>query len=85
MWQSLLVGLIVMCAASYAIWRLMPAALRRRLAGSLSQWAVRPGRPAWAARAAASVGAALRANAPGCGDCDAARPPPDRGPERGRR
>ncbi len=85
MWEALLVGLIVLCAVLYATWRLMPATLRSRLAGRASQWARHPGRPAWAARAATSVEAALRAKAPGCGDCDVAKPPPVRAPERRRR
>lgn len=76
MLEASLVGLVVLTASLYAIWRLLPPRFRVRLTGRVSQWARRPGRPVWIARAAASMEATARARAAGCSACDAARPPP---------
>ena len=47
MWQAVIVGLIVLAAATYAAWALLPAALRLRLARHLAATARRVGGPAW--------------------------------------
>jgi hypothetical protein len=76
MWQTLIVGLIVLAAAVYAAWALVPAALRLRLAARFGAWAVRPGRPGWTRRLAAMLERRARSGLGGCSDCGAARPPP---------
>jgi len=47
MWETILVGLIVLVAILYAIWRLSPAGLRLRTAHRIGEWdvarAVQPG------------------------------------------
>lgn len=39
MWQTLVVAVVVACAMTYAVWTLMPQALRRWLAGRLARHA----------------------------------------------
>ena len=51
MWQDLIVGLLVVLAALYVLWRLMPGRWRERLGG----------RPAAVAAATAAVAAAANA------------------------
>jgi len=76
MWQTLIVGLIVLAAAVYAAWALVPAALRLRLAVRFGTWARRPGRRAWVGRLAAVLERRARSGLGGCSDCGAAQPPP---------
>lgn len=68
--QSALVGLIVIACAVYAVWALMPSALRRALAGRLQHgpW---PAPVARHLKRAASASAACGCDA----GCDAAKPP----------
>ena len=80
--ESLLVGAIVSIAAAYAVWALLPATPRLRLARRFGNWARDPRRPAWLGRVASGVERAARARLGGCSDCDAAHthrtPPEDR-------
>jgi hypothetical protein len=64
--QAAAVAVIVALAAVYATWKLMPRALRARLASGVVGWARRRGR-------LTEDGATLlsrRLNAGGCGSCD---------------
>jgi hypothetical protein len=63
--QSLIVALLVLGSFAYASWTLMPAALRRRLAGALLGWPGLRGQ-AWLQRAARPAGGC------GCDGCDSA-------------
>jgi hypothetical protein len=76
MWQGLTVGMIVLVATTYAIWALVPAGTRLRLASRFSAWSCRAGRPAWLGRLAIAVESSARARLGGCIDCGAANPPP---------
>ena len=61
MWQAVVVGLIVLAAATYAAWALLPATLRLRLARHLAAMARRAGAPEWLVRFADAIAAsALR-------------------------
>lgn len=84
MLEAIVVGLIVVAAVAYAIWALVPAAVRLRAASGLNRWAGQPGRPAVLARAAAALERAARARVGGCSDCsavqDAPRPPSGKRP-----
>lgn len=77
MLEAILVGLIVLAAALYATWTLLPAIVRLRLAQRLGEWGRSPGRARWLQRASGAVEAAARKRAGGCSDCSAvqARPP----------
>ena len=85
MWQAIIVGLIVVAAAAYVAWALLPAALRLRLAQGIGAWGRQPGRAGWLARAATAVENGARARLGGCSDCGAVqaspKPPTDK-PER---
>jgi hypothetical protein len=74
MLEAILVGLIVLAAALYATWTLLPASVRLRLAGRIGAWGRSPGRAGWLQRAAAAVEAQARRRAGACGDCRAAQP-----------
>lgn len=80
--EALLVGAIVAVAAAYAVWALLPASPRLRLALRFGNWARDPRRPTWLGRVASGVERAARARLGGCSDCDAAQthrtPPGDR-------
>jgi hypothetical protein len=81
MWEAILVGLIVLAAALYAGWTLLPAAVRLRLAQRVGAWGRRPGRASWLQRASTAVETAARKRAGACGDCSAVQadpPPPPR-------
>ena len=71
MWQTIVVGLIVLSAALYAAWVLLPAALRLRLAQSLAAAARRRGAPGGIVRLAGTVERAARRRLGGCSDCGA--------------
>jgi hypothetical protein len=75
MWQGLTVGMIVLVATAYAIWALVPAGTRLRLASRLSAWSRRAGRPAWLGHLAVSVERSARSRIGGCTDCGTASPP----------
>ena len=85
MLEAILVGLIVLAAALYATWTLLPAVVRLRLAQRCGEWGRRPGRAGWLQRASLAVETAARKRAGGCSDCSAvqsspkspsSRPPP---------
>jgi hypothetical protein len=83
MWQAVVVGLIVLAAAIYVAWALLPAALRLRLARHLAAMARRAGGPTWLVRFADAIeGSALR-RLGGCSKCSAvqAAPTPPKGRE----
>jgi hypothetical protein len=85
MWQAVIVGLIVIVAAAYTAWALLPATLRLRLAQGIGAWGRQPGRAGLLARVATAVESGARARLGGCSDCGAVqaapKPPTDR-PER---
>ena len=76
MWQAILVGLIVLVAALYATWRLLPASLRLRAAQRMAEWGRRPGRPAWLQRTSTAVESAARKGVGACSDCGAVQSSP---------
>mgnify|MGYP001167376628 CR=1 FL=1 len=76
MLEAILVGLIVLAAALYATWTLLPAAVRLRLAQRCGDWGRRPGRAGWLQRASMAVESAARKRAGGCTDCSAAQATP---------
>jgi hypothetical protein len=76
MWESILVGLIVLAAVLYAIWRMLPAGLRLRTAHHIGEWGRRPGRPAWLQRASTALEAAARGGVGACSDCSAVQAEP---------
>jgi hypothetical protein len=67
--QSAVVLVVVAIAATYATWKLMPAAWRRALAGQVASWGSRAGLSAETAR---RVEAKL-ATGGACGSCDSCR------------
>jgi hypothetical protein len=80
MWhEALLVGAIVVVAAGYSAWALLPGAARLRIAQSAAAWGRRPGRPAWLGRITARIERVARAKVGGCSECsavqDAPKPP----------
>ena len=76
MWEAILVGLIVLAAALYATWRLLPASLRMRAARRIGEWGRRPGRPAWLQRTSTVVESAARKGVGACSDCGAVQASP---------
>jgi hypothetical protein len=74
MGQAIVVGLIVLMAALYAAWALMPAALRVRLAQRFAAVVRRGGQPGWLIRAAVAIERNARRGLSGCGDCGAVPP-----------
>jgi hypothetical protein len=67
MTQQIIVGLIVACAALYAVWRWMPATWRRAAAGKVAAGSRRAGLVD--AERAEALAASL-ARRSGCGACD---------------
>jgi hypothetical protein len=69
MWQELVVGVVVLAAAVYASWALMPAAARLRLARGVLRWS--EGRTAvrWLRSAALAIESRAQKKPGGCGDC----------------
>lgn len=76
--EAILVGLIVLAAALYATWTLLPAAVRRRFARRIGEWGRRPGRAGWLQRASTAVESAASRRAGACSDCSAVQPGPQR-------
>jgi hypothetical protein len=74
--QAILAGLIVLTAALYAAWALMPAALRFRLALRFAAVARRGGQPSWLARTAVAIERNARRGLGGCSECSAVQPEP---------
>jgi len=71
MLEAMLVVLIVLAAALYATWTLLPAAFRLRLAQRIGHWGRRPGRAGWLQRGSTAVETAARKRAGACSDCSA--------------
>ena len=67
--ELVLVGLLVVAAATYAIWTLLPAALRLRAAERILRWAERDGQRAGLARVAAVLERNARARLAACSNC----------------
>jgi hypothetical protein len=82
MWEAIVVGLIVIIAALYATWRLLPASLRMRAAHRIAEWGRRPGRPAWLQHGSTAVETAARKRAGACSDCSAVQADPPAPPSR---
>lgn len=78
MLEAILVGLIVLAAALYATWTLLPATVRLRLAQRCGEWGRRPGRAGWLLRASTAVESAARRRAGACSDCSAVQSGPQR-------
>jgi hypothetical protein len=72
MLESILVGLIVLVAALYAAWALIPALTRRNIALRISALLGGPTTPGLSGRIAARLQQAAQAKAGGCADCPAA-------------
>ena len=72
MLESMLVGTIVVAAAVYAVWALMPATTRKGLASKAAKALGGPGAPGLAGRAAGMLQRLAKAPAGGCSDCPAA-------------
>jgi hypothetical protein len=68
--QDWIVVLLVAGSFVYALWRLMPQALRRKLAVSLLSWRLPQGLRGYLQKAAQNSGAC------GCSACDAPTPKP---------
>ena len=71
MFESLLVALIVLVAALYAVWALLPAVTRGTLAQRGARALGGPGAPGLAGRIAARLQKLAKSPA-GCNDCPAA-------------
>ena len=71
MWQTVVVGLIVLIAAAYALWALMPAVLRLGLARRLAVCARRAGRPQWLVRTTAALERVALRGGGACSECGA--------------
>lgn len=72
MLESLLIGLIVVVAAAYAVWALMPVSTRRSLALRGAHALGGPGAPGVAGKAVGVLQKIAKAPASGCSDCPAA-------------
>ena len=82
MWEAIVVGLIVIVAALYTTWTLLPAAVRLRLALRVGDWGRRPGRAGWLQRGSTAVETAARKRAGACSDCSAVQSDPSAPPSR---
>jgi hypothetical protein len=67
--ELLLVGTIVLAAALYATWALMPAPARQRLARRLARLSAASGVPAWLQRGARSLERRTIATSGHCEGC----------------
>jgi hypothetical protein len=76
MGQAIVVGLVVLAAATYAAWALLPAGLRLRLARRLAAMVRRAGGPAWLVRFADAAEASALRRLGGCSDCSAVQAAP---------
>jgi hypothetical protein len=70
--ESIVVGLIVAAAALYAVWAVMPALTRQRLALKLAHALGGPAAPGLAGKLAGQLQRLAQARAGGCNDCPAA-------------
>jgi hypothetical protein len=76
--EAILVGSIVLLAALYATWTLLPASLRLRMARAIADWGRRPGRSRGAAGLTAAIERAAARRVGGCSDCSAVQSAPGR-------
>ena len=74
MLQNLIVGAIVLFAALYTVWALVPARTRLGWARRLGAWGRAPGQPAWLASATGGIERLAAAKQGGCSGCDPAGP-----------
>ena len=87
MLETILVSLIVLVAAAYAAWALLPAPTRRNLALKGARALGGPGSPGTRGRLAGVLQRLANARTGGCNDCPAAtltpaeRQPPGREPQ----
>lgn len=72
MLESVVVGLIVLAAAVYAVWSLLPASTRSKLAMRAAQALGGPAAPGAAGRLAGRLLKFANAKSGGCSDCPAA-------------
>jgi hypothetical protein len=79
MLEMLMVGVIVLVAAAYSTWALLPATGRRKAATRLLPLAASPACPAWLARRLRSAAAAPDTGSP-CDACSGGRPRNDETP-----
>ena len=70
--ETVLVSLIVLVAAAYAVWALLPAPTRRNLALKGAHALGGPEAPGLGGRLAASLQRLAKARSGGCSDCPAA-------------
>ena len=73
MLQTLLVAAIVIVAAVYAFWSLVPGTVRLEWAMKLGAWGRARGRSAWIARLTGSIERRAAARQGGCGGCGPGR------------
>ena len=73
MLEMLMVGVIVLVAAAYSTWALLPAPARRKLAIRLLPFASSSVCPAWLGRRLQSAAAAPGAGGSPCDACSAGR------------
>ena len=79
MLEMLMVGVIVLVAAAYSTWALLPAAGRRKVATRLLPLAAHPACPGWLVRRLRSAAAAPGTGSP-CDACSGSRPRNDGAP-----
>jgi hypothetical protein len=72
MLESMLVGVIVLVAALYAVWAMLPAPTRRRFVLKVAQALGGPTAPGAAGKVAGQLQKVAQARAGGCSDCPAA-------------
>jgi hypothetical protein len=72
--EMLVVGAIVLVAACYSAWILMPVAVRQRLGRKLLPVAASAACPAWVARRIQAVAAGPVAGAGACDACSSSQP-----------
>ncbi len=72
MLESLVIGVVVLVAALYAVWALMPASTRRNLAMRWSHALGGPSAPGVAGQLAARLQKLAKVRAGGCSECPAA-------------
>jgi hypothetical protein len=72
MWQEIVVGALVSVSAAYAVWALMPAAARLRLARRILRWSEMQPTLWWLRNAARSAESRAQKRLAGCGGCGGA-------------
>ena len=84
MLETLLVSLIVLVAAAYAVWAMLPAPTRRNLALRCAMALGGPAAPGVAGRVAGMLQRLAQARSGGCSDCPAATLTPAERSQQGR-